>query len=378
MKTTLPPPFAVYRCAGGFFNEEFVCEHYDPAEAIQACEDSMFIKAADGHAQKRLDAEKTHQIELLADQAKVTKKLMRAETDKNRKRELRVDLAKATRRTGILRMLIVRVDTTDAEQPLVAAAASVDTMDAEQTPMAAVPGVDTADAEQALVLAPVSVDTTDTEQAPVAAAAGVDITDAEQALPSRYKVYRRYVNDFEDEVLISEHFDPAEAISACGKEMFITVADGHSRRLLDAEKILQIRLLADQAEMIHDPLSEAQSNKKPQGKLLVSKLQANQAEVIQRIASLRDVQAFVDTNDAQQAPVVAAPSDDPEGARELTSAFFSAGDWFYNRLVMKDFRVGRPIMVLPSGTEEVIRNYVIVYRHRTPVNPGLGNSISRK
>src|ERR1035437_2861039 len=253
MKTTLPPPFAVYRCAGGFFNEEIVCEHYDPAEAIQACEDLMFIKAADGHAQKRLDAEKTHQIKLLADQAEVTKKQRHAETDKNRKRELRADLAKATRRIGVLRMLIVRVDTTDVEQPPVAAAASVDTTDAEQAPMAAAPGVDTADTEQALVLAPAGVDTTDAEQAPVAAAAGVDITDAEQALPSRYKVYRRYVNDFEDKVLISEDFDPAEAISACGKEMFITAADGHSRKLLDDEKILQIRLLGDQAEMMHEP-----------------------------------------------------------------------------------------------------------------------------
>jgi hypothetical protein len=129
------------------------------AEAIQACEDSMFIKAADGHAQKRLDAEKTHQIELLADQAKVTKKPMRAETDKNRKRELRVDLAKATRRTGILRMLIVRVDTTDTEQASVAAAAGVDTDDAEQAPVVAAAGVDTDDAEQALVVAPAGVGT---------------------------------------------------------------------------------------------------------------------------------------------------------------------------------------------------------------------------
>src|ERR1019366_7684394 len=154
MKTTLPPPFAVYRCAGGFFNEEFVCEHYDPAEAIQACEDLMFIKAADGHALKLLDAEKTHQIKLLADQAEVTKKQRRAETDENRKRELKVDLAKATRRIGVLRMLIVRVKPTDAEQ------------------------------------------------APGTAAAGVDITDAEQALPSRYKVYRHCANDYVDEVLV--------------------------------------------------------------------------------------------------------------------------------------------------------------------------------
>src|SRR5450759_408984 len=175
MKTTLPPPFAVYRCAGGFFNEEFVCEHYDPAEAIQVCEDLMFIKAADGHAQKRLDAEKTHQIELLADQAKVTKKLMRAETDKNRKRELRVDLAKATRRIGILRMLIVRVDTADAEQAPGVVAAGVDTTDAEQALVPAAPGVDSTDAAQALVSAPAGVDTTDAEQAPMAAAAGVDI-----------------------------------------------------------------------------------------------------------------------------------------------------------------------------------------------------------
>src|ERR1035441_2526931 len=204
MRTTLVPPYAVHTSAGGLLREYLVSLHFDPAEAIQACEDLMFIKAADGHALKLLDAEKTHQIKLLADQAEVTKKQRRAETDKNRKRELKVDLAKATRRIGVLRMLIVRVDTTDAEQ------------------------------------------------APVTAAAGVDITDAEQALPSRYKVYRRCANDYVDEVPVSEHFDPAEAISACGKEMFITAADGHSRKLLDAEKILQIRLLADQAEMIHE------------------------------------------------------------------------------------------------------------------------------
>ena len=46
-------------------------------------------------------------------------------------------------------------------------------------------------------------------------------------LPSRYKVYRHCANDYVDEVLVSEHTDPAEAISACGKEMFITVADEH-------------------------------------------------------------------------------------------------------------------------------------------------------
>ena len=62
MKTTLPPPYAVYSCAAGFFDEAFVSAHYDPAEAIQACEDFMFIKAADGHAQKLLDAEKTARL----------------------------------------------------------------------------------------------------------------------------------------------------------------------------------------------------------------------------------------------------------------------------------------------------------------------------
>src|ERR1019366_3676753 len=140
-------------------------------------------------------------------------------------------------------------------------------------------------------------------------------------LSSRYKVYRRCANDYVDEVPVSEHFDPAEAISACGKEMFITAADEHSRKLLAAEKILQIRLLGDQAEMMHGPLLEAQMDKTRPGKRLVSKLLAEKAEVSQRIASLRDVHAFVDTNDAQQAPVVAASSDDPEGARELTGAF---------------------------------------------------------
>src|ERR1019366_7080880 len=168
MKTTLPPPFAVYRCAGGLFDEAFVSEHYDPAEAIRACDEGMmFVTVADGLAQKLLDAEKTHQMELVADQAELTKKQLRAETDKTCKSELRAGFAKAIRRIDCLRMLIVRVDTTDAEQPPVAAAASVDTTDAEQAPMAAAPGVDTADTEQALASAP----------------AGVDITDAEQALP---------------------------------------------------------------------------------------------------------------------------------------------------------------------------------------------------
>src|ERR1039457_2059856 len=109
MVITLPPPYAVYCCADGLFNEMFVCEHYDPAEAIQACQDSMFIKAADGHFQKRLDAEKTHQIKLLVDQAKATKIQLRAETDKTRRKELRADLAKATGRIDSLGKLEVRV-----------------------------------------------------------------------------------------------------------------------------------------------------------------------------------------------------------------------------------------------------------------------------
>src|ERR1035437_7242582 len=167
MKTTLPPPFAVYRCAGGFFNEEFVCEHYDPAEAIQACEDLMFIKAADGHAQKRLTAERTPQIKLLADQSEVTKKQLRAETDKTRQKELRADLAKATRRIDVIRMLIVRVDTSDAEQALVSAGTGVDTLAADQAAVVPAAGVDSADAKQALVPPPAGVGTTDDEQAPV-------------------------------------------------------------------------------------------------------------------------------------------------------------------------------------------------------------------
>jgi hypothetical protein len=51
-------------------------------------------------------------------------------------------------------------------------------------------------------------------------------------LPSRYKVYRRCTTDCVDVEWVSEHYDPAEAISACGKEMFITAGDGHSRKLL--------------------------------------------------------------------------------------------------------------------------------------------------
>ena len=165
----------------------------------------------------------------------------------------------------------------------------------------------------------------------------MDITDTEQALPSRYKVYRRCVTNFVDELLVSEHFAPADAISACGKEMFITVADGHSRKLLDAEKILQIRLLADQAEVIKNQLYEAKRDKTRRGKRLVSKLLADQAEVIQRIASLREVKAFVDTNDAQQNLVVAKPSRDPEGTEELGSAFNPQGDWLYHKMVLMTY-----------------------------------------
>jgi len=127
--------------------------------------------------------------------------------------------------------------------------------------------------------------------------------------------------------------------------------------VLDAEKILQIRLLADKAEMIRDLLFEAQRDKTRRGKSLVSKLLADKAEVIQPIASLREVQVFMDTNDAQQTLVVAAPSDDPEGAGELYGAFNPEGDKFYHELVSMNLRVGRPIMVLPSGTEEVIRHH---------------------
>ena len=182
MKTTLPPPFAVYRCAGGLFDEAFVSEHYDPAEAIRACDEGMmFVTVADGNAQKQLDAEKSHQMKLVADQAEVTKKRLRAETDKTRKNELRANLAKSIRRIDCLCKLTVRVDTADAEQAAVVAAAGVDTTDAEQVPVAAAPGVDSTDAAQALVSAPAGVDTTDTEQASVAAATGVDITNAEQA-----------------------------------------------------------------------------------------------------------------------------------------------------------------------------------------------------
>src|ERR1019366_7364609 len=154
MKTTLPPPFAVYRCAGGLFDEAFVSEHYDPAEAIRACDEGMmFVTVADGNAQKQLDAEKSHQMKLVADQAKVTKKRLRAETDKTRKNELRANLAKSIRRIDCLRKLTVRVDTADAEQAAVVAAAGVDTTDAEQVPVAAAPGVDSTDAAQALVVA---------------------------------------------------------------------------------------------------------------------------------------------------------------------------------------------------------------------------------
>src|ERR1035441_10444753 len=159
MEITLPPPYAVYRCAGRFFDEEFLCEYYGPAEAIRACEGcerAMFIKPADGHAQKLLDAEKTRQITLLADQAKVTKKQLRAETDKNHKWELQDVLAKVTRRIDGLRMLTVRVDTT--AQALVSAPAGGDTTDTEQASVAAATGVDITNAEQAPVVAAAGVD----------------------------------------------------------------------------------------------------------------------------------------------------------------------------------------------------------------------------
>src|ERR1035437_9588594 len=45
------------------------------------------------------------------------------------------------------------------------------------------------------------------------------------------------------------------------------------------------------------------------------------------------------------------------GISELFDAFNPRGDWLYHQMVSKDLRVGRPIMVLPSGTEEVIRQY---------------------
>ena len=375
MEITLRPRYALHYSGRRLMDEFLGSEHSDPAEAIRACDSlMMFITVGDRHAQELLDAEKTHQIKLLADQAEETRKLRRAEKDKNRKRELRAVLVKATQRIDYLRSLTVRVDTTaqalvsapaggdtDADQALVQATASVDTDYAEQAAVVAAASVDTAGAEQAPVAAVPGVDSTDAEQALVAAPAGADITDTEQTLPSRYKVYRRCVNDYVDEVLVSEHFAPADAISACGKEMFITAADGHSRKLLDAEKTLQIIVLADQAEMMHDPLLEAQRDETPRGKrpvskLLASKLLAEKAEVIQRIASIREVQVFADTNAAQQTLVVAEPSHDPEGKSELTCAFFSAGDEFYKELIFKSFRVGRSIMVLPSGTEEVIRN----------------------
>src|ERR1035441_6818917 len=116
MVITLPPPYAAYRCADGFFDEAFVSEHHDPAEVIQACEGSMFIKAADGHARELLDAEKSNQIKLLVDQSKVTRKQLRAETDKTRRKELRAEIANATRRIDSLRKLEVRVGTDNAEQ----------------------------------------------------------------------------------------------------------------------------------------------------------------------------------------------------------------------------------------------------------------------
>ena len=176
-------------------------------------------------------------------------------------------------------------------------------------------------------------------------------------LSSRYKVYRRCANDYVDEVPVSEHIAPAEAISACGKEMFITAADEHSRKLLAAEKILQIRLLGDQAEMMHGPLLEAQMDKTRPGKRLVSKLLAEKAEVSQRIASLREVRVFADFYDAQQPLVVAAPSCDTMGVRELFDAFNPEGDWMHFQMISRNLRVGRPILVLPSGTEEVVRHF---------------------
>lgn len=250
---------------------------------------------------------------------------------------MRAVLAKAAQRIDCLRSLTVRVNA--SAQALVSAPSG-------------------GDADQALVSAAAGVDTDDAEQAAVVAAASVGTTDAEQALPSRYKIYRRCATDCVDVELVSEHVAPAEAISACGKEMFITVADGHFRKLLDAEKTLQIRLLADQAEVIHDQLGAAsrKKDKTRRGKLWVSKLLDDKAKVIQRIASLREVQVFVDTNDAQQTLVVAAPSRDPEGADELAGAFYPMKNWLYHKLVGKDLRVGRSIMVLPSGTEEVIRH----------------------
>jgi hypothetical protein len=108
--------------------------------------------------------------------------------------------------------------------------------------------------------------------------------------------------------------------------------------------------------MMRVPLWTAEKDKTRRGKRLLSELLDDKAKVIQRIASLREVQVFADTNEAQQTEVVAAPSRDPEGADELSDAFHQKENCFYRWLVQKDLLVGRSIMVLPSGTEEVIRH----------------------
>jgi hypothetical protein len=245
------------------FDEAFVSEHYDPAEAIRACDEGMmFVTVADGLAQKLLDAEKTHQMELVADQAEVTKKQLRAETDKTRKSELRAGFAKAIRRIDCLRMLIVRVDTTDAEQAAAVAAAGVDTTDVEQAPVVAAAGVDTADAEQALVpaapgvdstdaeqalvSAPAGVDTTDAEQAPVMAAAGVDTTDAEQA-PVMAAAAAQALWGVPAGVDAEDVFEVLKASKSVGDEFYQNQVSGDFRVGLASF----VRPLGSVAEIIH-------------------------------------------------------------------------------------------------------------------------------
>ena len=310
----MPPPYAVYHCAGGLFDELFASEHYDPAGAIHASEDSMFIKAADGHAQKLLDAEKTHQIKLLADQAKETRKRLRAEKDKNRRRELRIDLAKATRRLDCLRKLTVRVDTT--AEALVSAPAGGDT-DTDQALIQAAPGVETTDAAQALVSAAAGVDTTDAEQAPVVAATGVDTTDAEQAL-----------------VPAAPGVDSTDA-----EQALVAAATGADTT--DAE----------QAAVVAAPGVDNDAKQA----VVSAPAGVNTTDTEQALVAAA---AGVDTNDAEQTLVVAPAGVGTEARQTLVvAAPDRIANPLYQELVRCHLRVGQPLSVESTGNDEMIRQY---------------------
>jgi hypothetical protein len=112
-------PYAVY--SENDFVDQLISRHFDPAEAIRACGEGMYIEAADEHAQKRLDAEYARQ------------------------RELPVDVAEETQPVASFRLELARVDTDDVVPPLVADSAPVDTDNVVPLPVAEPTSVNTDD-----------------------------------------------------------------------------------------------------------------------------------------------------------------------------------------------------------------------------------------